>query len=457
MIRPTPLWRRAGSRLALAFALLAALSPAFAADPGASPPLTLAEAVAAALGRYPALAAARARVEQADQSLGEARTELRPSLSATVLGAHYGEPIPVTPIHAFEPALLPELDETLLQGAVQVDYTLFDSGRGERVRQAEAQLAAESASLDAGEQAVAARVAGLYARVLTRRDKLAAQRTRVEAVRAELGRVEQLLGVGKAPEVDRLRAEAAVAGAEADAVRAATELDSAERDLARLAGLDVEAARAGRLIALAEPAAPAAAREELASAAVGARTEVAAARAALEAAAAGESLARTGYHPKLRATGLYQELGASELAFTSEWNVALRLSVPIWDGGATGRRVSRAVAGLDEARARLAQAELEAREDVDRALAAWTDAEARAVALARAEARLAEVTRIERLLLEVGSGTQTDYLDAESELAATRAARAENLGTALVARVELAHATGELSLDWLVRNLEASR
>mgnify|MGYP003452643256 CR=1 FL=1 len=79
------------------------------------------------------------------------------------------------------------------------------------------------------------------------------------------------------------------------------------------------------------------------------------------------------------------------------------------------------------------------------------------MALARAEARLAEVARIEKLLLEVGSGTQIDYLDAESELAATRAARAENLGTALVARVELAHATGELSLDWLVRNLETSR
>jgi outer membrane protein len=459
MTRTPPLLRTVALPAAILAAALAGASPGAAApEPGAAPTLTLAEALAGALDRYPALAAARARVEQADQSLGEARTELGPILAATVLGAHYGEPVPVTPIHGFSPGLLPDFDDTLVQGGLQLDYTLWDSGvRRARVRQADARLASERASLDAGQQAVAARVAGLYTRALARRDTLEAHRARVAAIRAELGRVEQLLRVGKAPEVDRLRAEATLAGAEAETVRAATELDATERDLARLVGVEVERARAERLAAVADPAAPEAARADLESAALAASPEVSAARSALEAAAAAESLARAAYFPKLKGVGLYQQLGASELSFTTEWNLALRLSVLIWDGGATGRRVARAAAALDEARARLAQSELDARQAVDRALAAWTDAEARAAALDRAEARLTEVARIQKLLLEVGSGTQIDYLDAESELASARAARAETRGAALAARVELAHATGELSLDWVLRNLERSR
>ena len=61
------------------------------------------------------------------------------------------------------------------------------------------------------------------------------------------------------------------------------------------------------------------------------------------------------------------------------------------------------------------------------------------------------------LLLDVGSRTQTDYLAAESELAATRAELARTRSEAVAARVELARATGELSLDWIVLYLEAPR
>ena len=81
-------------------------------------------------------------------------------------------------------------------------------------------------------------------------------------------------------------------------------------------------------------------------------------------------------------------------------------------------------------------------------------AASRAIALERAASRLVEVARVQKLLLEVGSGTQIDYLAAESDLATARARLAESETAARLARVELARATGELSPDWLRRNLE---
>jgi outer membrane protein TolC len=109
-----------------------------------------------------------------------------------------------------------------------------------------------------------------------------------------------------------------------------------------------------------------------------------------------------------------------------------------------------------DAAARLRQAELDAREAVDRALAARDEAAARSTALGRAADRMVEVTRIQKLLLEVGSGTQVDYLAAEAELATTRASLAEARTAELVARVELARAAGDLTPEWLEENLSES-
>lgn len=443
----------------LALALTLAPTLAIAPTPArAEDRLTLADAVARALGAYPAVTAARARGAEARAALGEARSDFGPQITAGLAAARYGEPVPVTPIHGFRPDQLPEFDRTLVQGTLQLGYTLFDAGgRRQKVRQADAQVAAAGAELGAAEQATAARVATLFAAVLARGRTLDAQAARGSALDAERARVEQLLAVGRAAEVDRLRAEAAAAAAEAERIRAATALDSAERDLARLLGAAPDETRLARLVPLSPPAGEPDPRERLAGRAAAASPEVAAARAAVAAAEATRALARTGWFPKLRATGAWQELGAAELDFSSEWNAGLSLGVTVWDGGATARRVARAAAALDGARARLAEAELDARAAVDRALAALAEAHARSAALGRAEERLTEVARIQKLLLEVGSGTQIDYLAAESDLAATRAALAESASAELVARVELARAVGELSPAWIAENLETVR
>jgi outer membrane protein TolC len=59
------------------------------------------------------------------------------------------------------------------------------------------------------------------------------------------------------------------------------------------------------------------------------------------------------------------------------------------------------------------------------------------------------------LALDAGAGVQTDYLTAEAELLQVRAAWSAARGAEIGAYVELARIVGELSLEWLERNLES--
>lgn len=424
---------------------------------GSEAPLTLSAAVETALGTYPSVAAARARLAEAAQAIHEAEATRGPLLRAAISGLQYDDPMLTSPIHSFTPSGIPPFEETLYQGAVSVSWTLFDSGaRRERTRAASEQEAAAAAALGATEQTLAARVANAYGQALARREILAAEEARVAALRLELDRSSLMLAAGKSPEVERLRAEAALAGAEADRTRAASALDSAERDLARLLGAGVEETRAGALAPFFSPPAAPAPRPELHARALAASPAVEQARRQSAAADAARALARTAYFPDIKLVGALQEFAAAGVDPVADWNAGVQISIPLWDGGMTEARVARAAAATDTAKGVLAQAELDAREAVDRALATLAESEARAMALERAAARLAEVARIQQLLLEVGSGTQTDYLAAESELASARARFAEAETSARLARVELARATGELSPEWLRRNLETA-
>jgi outer membrane protein TolC len=74
--------------------------------------------------------------------------------------------------------------------------------------------------------------------------------------------------------------------------------------------------------------------------------------------------------------------------------------------------------------------------------------------VATAVDHLTEVSRIERLALEAGEGTQTDFLRAEADLRRARAELVQAEYGQVLAIIELARATGDLSPAWLQRILE---
>lgn len=422
--------------------------------------LTLAVAVDRALARYPSVEAARARAEGAAADVGAARAAWLPRLSFDGSLNRFEEPMVVAPLHGFDPTNPPLFDRTLVQPQVSFSWTLLDLGRESRIRAQRALGRAADAAVSSTEAQLIARVVNAYLRVLAARDELAAQDQRLAALTAESGRTMQLLAQGKAARVDALRVDAEAKRARADRIASAAQLEVAEHDLAQLAGLPFQAVHVARLLALtlgdtslaADTAATG--REPLVRRALSASPDILELEQRVHAAGAGLAAARAAWIPQLRANGAYIDYGSWGGTFSPQWQVGVTLSYPIFTGGARVSAIRRAAADDRAAAEQLRGAQLSVEQRIDQALAALREAHARVAALQSAVERSAEVTRIERLSLEVGSGTETDYLDAEARLLSARAGLIEARHAEISARVELAGMTGELSRDWLDQALE---
>ncbi|HEU5207991.1 MAG TPA: TolC family protein, partial [Longimicrobiales bacterium] len=328
-------------------------------------------------------------------------------------------------------------------------WTLFDGGeRGARIRQADALQDVALAQRASAERSLIAATASAWLGARLAGDLLDAYDAQQEALRAERQRVAQLLAEGKVARVEMLRIEAALARADADAAAAAAERDVALADLERFTGVPSEPATSS----IATPDAPD--PEAAAARAIEASAELRAARARATAASAAHAQSRAGWLPRVDLAGRYNEYGSGAGDMSWEWQGGVQLSWALFTGGARARESERTAA---EARAASAEAEAVARDiehQADRATASLTGALARVLALEVALAQQQEVVRVELLALQEGAGVQTDYLAAEAELLRTRATLTEARHVALLARIEIARITGELSSAWLENTLE---
>jgi outer membrane protein len=426
-----------------------------APPPAAASALRLDEAVALALATYPAVAAADAGVDRAVAARREAGADRYPALRVGGAITRYEEPMIVRPLHGFDPTSPPDFDRTLIQGEATVSYTLFDGGeRAARVRRAEADVHGAAAGAAGARAVVTARVAASYLAVLTAGEVTDSHERRLTALLEEERRVAALLAEGQAPAIQLLRVQAALESAEAEAVAARGELVQAELELARLTGASPDRTQRGRLVAVALRAGDAPARATAVERALSANPDVTAARRALDAARASAAMVRSARWPRVDAFGTYWERGGGDTSLTGEWGAGLRVSYPLFTGGAISGRIEQAAAGERAARERLRLAELDAGRAVDAALAAVAETSARAAALARAVERQEAVVRTERLALEVGAGIQTDFLAAQADLLTASAGLTRSRHAAVAAHIELARLLGTLDEDWIRTNLE---
>jgi len=423
-------------------------------------PLTLDAALDRALARYPTVEAARARAEGAAADVGTARAAWLPRLSFDGSLNRFQEPMVVAPLHGFDPTNPPLFDRTLIQPQVSFAWTLFDLGRESRIRAQRALGRAADQAVSSTETRLMAQVVDAYLRVLATRDELTAQDQRLAALTAESQRTMQLLAQGKAARVDALRVDAEAKRARADRIASAAQVDIAEHQLGQLASEPFEAVHASPLVALALADTSLAAdttatgREPLVRQALSNSPDILELEQRVRAAGAGLAAARAAWLPQLRANGAYIDYGSGSWAFSPQWQVGVTLSYPIFTGGGRVSAIRRAAADDRAAGEQLRGARLSVEQGVDQGLAALREAHARVAALQSAVQQSEEVTRIERLSLEVGSGTETDYLDAEARLLSARAGLIQARHAEISARVELARMTGELSRGWLAQALE---
>lgn len=436
--------------------LAAAVAPvARCQEPEAARWLTLGAAVDRALERHPSVGSSRFAADAARASANRVSASRWPSLSASASATRFQEPMVVTPIHGFSPDLAPPFDRTLVQSAATVRYTLFDgSARSARIESAREEAEAAEHGVSSTAQQLVVRVSAAFLDVLGRAEVLAAHQRRIGALEAERARVRQLMEVGRAAQVDRLRVEAALASAEAERASVAAGLDVAEQQLGRLVGIGADSAGARNLI----PPARAAGRDvetrpSLLAAALEANPGLARVRRQAVAADARVRAATGGRLPRVDLVTGYNSWSSINHQPTAEWNLGAMVSWPLFTGGAVTNEVRAARAAASAASEQVRLAEDDVADQLDGTLAAIREAAARVSSLETAVARSEEVARIERLRLQVGTGVQRDYLDAEAALFAVRAALVQARYGEIAALVRLAAVIGRLDAAWLAANL----
>lgn len=416
--------------------------------------LTLGDAAARALSYYPSVQASLAQVEAADSAIEEAEGARFPTLSVGASTTHFQDPMIVFPIHAFNIDLLPPFDRNLWTAQADLRYLLFDGGsRSARIEESRARRESALSSLLEARQQLLSRLVQQYLSVLSIARTLDAQDRSLQALAAELSRVQQVFDVGRAARVDVLRVEASIAAARAERVRLASSLGLGERNLARLSGVDVSEARASNLVPVTLDDDPLPCREEILRGALESSPKTRQAREELAAAEATAGGSRGQNLPSIHLDGRTINYGSFSGENSFEWNVGVSVAYSLFNGGAVSSVVARNVSAARSAAERLRWMELEVAGEVDGGLAAVEEAGARVESLATAVARFDEVSRIEKLRLETGVGTETDYVRAEADRLAAEADMIEARYAEIAARAELARVEGSLSPDWIEQNL----
>ncbi len=421
-----------------------------------APALRLGDAVKQALATHPTVAAGAAATGSARAAVRQARSTWLPNASLDANASRFGDPMVVAPLHGFDLMSPPIFDRTLWQAGLNVSWSLFDPARSDRIGVAQAQVSMAEAGDEAILESLTARTVGAYLEVTTARDLVTFHEARLAALRRERDRARAFVREGRDARLAEIRANAALAAAEADRLTALARRDAAERGLERLLALPGNslAGRALDSVRLA-PADTVVDRSILISTAEERNPQLGQLAARVVAARAARAEARASWYPRLNLVGRLTQYGSAQGTASTEWQGGVALSYPLFTGGARPAGVDRAGAELAAAEANADAARRDVGDAVDRALSGYVAAKGRVDALAAAAEQALEVTRIERLALEQGAGVQTDYLTAEADLLRARASLGEARAALVDARVELARLTGDLSPEWLAAHLES--
>jgi outer membrane protein TolC len=411
--------------------------------------LTLGEALDSALRAHPALAAADARVDAADEAAAAARGARLPAVVVTGALTRHQEPMVVAPLHSLSLATPPAFDRTLIQSQLGVQHTVYDGGASSsRTRAADAAEEATRSVRSSAEMQVLEATTGAYVAVATTRTVRDAARAQTAALTEERGRAERHVQAGSAARVELLTAEAVLQEARAEEAAAVAQVALAERTLARLMGV-------GDAVLAELPLVPVALR---ASAARGDGATSPAIRQAAQAVVVAEarlSEERATRLPSVRASAGMLDFGAWQRRHVLEWRAGIEVAWPIFTG-ARGAAVRRAGADVSAARAELDAAQLRAAQEVDEASTAVVADDARVAALSAAVTQWEEVARIQSLALEAGAGEQRDLLRAQAGLFQARAGLALASQDVVTSRLRLARVEGVLSRDWIDESMEIS-
>lgn len=423
--------------LALAAAPLQGQAPA-------EVPLTLQEAVEAALDGNRGLAAAEARAEAADLGARAEEGFLFPSVQATAGAVRTDDPVGVFGTRLrqrsftqadFDIAALNDPDAVSdWTAGVGVQWDLAQYHRWVERDAGHARSRAASAALDRTREGTVFRTRALYVEAVRTQSALEALEASLASAQETRDRVSRRVDEGMGTQADVLQAQAAVSGIQARAAHARAQVADAREALASWLGWPGDRvpvpSQGADVLNAATP-------DPVDDHALDGRADLVAGRAQVEAAEAEARAVNARRLPGLQAFGMLST-HAPGVADDREanWTVGVQLSVPLFTGFSLTRGADAARAQARALSLEQTQREADARNEV-RSARRGVEAARGALDAARAARDAAdEAARLLRRRYEEGMATVADLLQAEAQAAAldTGVVDAEaNLSMALAA------------------------
>jgi outer membrane protein len=451
--------------------------------PSQNPPeaivLSMDQAVQRALKESPALASARAEIEQAEAGVDQAEVYRQPTLTAgaqtTRQETRYLRKVSTPP----EPGVAPHTHRITLEESTARNLTvsggynidLFGRVR-DGVRIAGYSVKESRENYQALQNQLVATVQSAYLNALRAQDLASVARDAVETAQGQQRSAQSRLQAGAGEDLDVVRASVETANLQQRLVSVQANDRQALANLARLLRLDpktqlrlipvslppqgeslavlpalnalrgANAAPAGRPVASGAPDAPTPTLDTALAEAFRARPEVAAAESSIRMAQAQVSVGRKGYLPNLSLNGnlMYNpDRYDMEQGF---WSVGANLTFPIWDGGQTRARIRGAEAQVHAARARLTEAKDTVTEDVTQALNNLQEASERHKTAAVNTLQARQALQSGQTQYAAGQANHADLSQIQSSLIQARTNEVNATYDYLVAVVELKRSLG---------------
>lgn len=409
---------------------------------------TLADAIASALEDNPSLMAQRSTRAVADETLEQARSQLRPQLGLS--GSYGTQEQEIGRSFSAGGRTFP-LDGRSERATVGLEarQTLYAGGSLAALRrQAQAGVAGAEAELSAFEQQVILAVVEAYLDVRRAEAELQIRETNVASLGQQVQAASDRFDVGEVTLTDVAQARSRRAGSEADLAAARANLAAARASYQDVVGRPA--------IQLATPPPLPQTPESVDVAIAGAMADnldLAAARAAETAASEGVSVARGGLRPRVGLVGSAGLIETYQDDTFRDTNVGLsaEVSIPLYQGGLAGSRTR--AARLEADRARFQRLAVE-RAVAARASTAWhaVIAAREGIAASRSRVAAAEVA-LEGAEQELSVGTRItlDVLDQERELLDAQLGLIDAERAAYLAIHQLFAAMGRLSPELVSR------
>jgi len=412
--------------------------------------MTLPEAIRVALAQNPEVAASGWDADAATARRLEAIGAVLPSLHAVSGYNHYLDAQRLVP--ARFNGELGAFSRNIFSSDLVITMPLFTGGRLiSEFKAAELLQQAAEHRLSRTREELVFNVASAFFSILKQRHVIESVEFSRKALQEHVQRVQDLIEAQKATKVDLLRIQVRLADLQEQLVRERNTLQIQLRVMANLLGLEGEEPSVELVgdLTLPGPEPALSVPQGVAQAYVN-RGDYLAARATVEAQAKNVDAARAAYWPTVAMQGSYGWRWAAQASdlpegIASQDDVArlgVLMDIPLFEGGRITARVREQRSRLAAAQERLRQLELQIRLDVETALLNMQSARERIEATQTSIEQAKESLRIEREKYDVGKGTTTDVLDAQSALLTSQTAFYRALSDYRIAEAQLRLATG---------------